>query len=250
MTRQALPEGTAFLDLAFRTEDGCASATREILPSLGKKAPECHERLGDLLSLLYRGACCFYGCSEGDHFGQHIAGRVVSHSLGSYRLLCSGYYDESLALSRNLGEVANLFWLFVHRPEELERWRQSDKKTRIKDFSAFRIRHVLEKEGIPIPIDETRYAALCEVAVHVSPDTTPQAHNPQEIPTLGLVFQMKGFLASLNELSLATGVCAASLVPLLTLDGREQELKERSVSLVRAVGGIDLSSPHTRIGGV
>ena len=173
LSGQDFPKSSAFLDLAFRTEDACFRATRDRLPGLAKKAPECHDKLGDLLSRLYREACCFHGCSEGDHFGERMTGRVVSHALGSYRLLCSGYYDESLALSRNLGEVANLFWWFCHCPAECERWRQSDKKTRMRDFSPVRVRLALEGAGIPVPIDETRYAGLCEVALHAGPTTTP-----------------------------------------------------------------------------
>ncbi len=242
MSGQPFLEGTAFLDLVFRTEDACVRETRERLPNLGRKAPECHDRLGDMLSLLYREACCFHGCSGGDHFGERITGRVVSHALGSYRSLCSGYYDESLALSRNLGEVANLFWFFLHRPAELERWRQSDKRTRTRDFSPIRIRLALEGAGIPVPIDETRYAGLCEVAVHTGPTTAPQAHNPVGVSTLGAFFQEAGCLASLNELADATGVCAAALIPLLTLGDRKQRLKETAVALLRAVGGVDLAA--------
>jgi hypothetical protein len=250
VSKEGFPEGTSFLDLVWRAEDTCVRETRERLPRRGRKAPECHARLGDLLSLLYRAACCFHGCSGGDHFTERIAGRVVSHALGSYRLLFSGYYDESLELSRNLGEVANLLWLFLHRPAQRERWHQSDKKTRMRDFSPVRIRLALEGAGLPVPIDETRYAALCEVAVHAGPSTTPQTHNPLGVPTLGAVFQEAGFLVSLNELAGATGVCAGALVPLLTLGDRRKRLTEMAASLLEAVGGGDLATLRAKMGGV
>jgi hypothetical protein len=249
MIEQPFPEGAAFLDLVSCTEDACVRETGERAPHLGSKAPECQKMLGNLLSLLYREASCFHGCSGGDHFGQRITGRVVSHALGSYRLLCSGYYDESLALSRNLGEVANLFWFFLHRPAELDRWRQSDEKTRKRDFSPVRIRIALENAGVPVPIDEARYAGLCETAVHAGPNTAPQAHNPVGVPTLGAVFQEAGYLASLNELAGATGVCAAGMIRLLNLGDREQRLKESSVALLRAVGGVDLAAVRNSLSG-
>ncbi len=249
MSNQTSPDNAEFLDVALREEDACLHETQEWLPKLGKKAHECHDRFGDFLSLLYREAACFNGCPGGDHFGQRIAGRVVSHALGSYRLLCSGYYDESLALTRNLAEIANLFWLFLNRPAELERWRKSDKKTRMRDFSPVRIRIALQDAGIPVPIDKTRYAGLCEVAVHPGPSTTPQAHNPVGVPTLGALFQPAGYLASLNELAGATGVCGAALIPLLSLGDRKQKLKESAVALLSAVGGVDLAALRGRFGG-
>ena len=250
MSEPTFPEGVAFLDVAFRVEDACVRETRHRLPNLGNKAPECHDNLGTLLSLLYREACCSYGCSGGDHFGERLAGRVVGHALASYRLLCSGYYDESLALSRNLGEIANLFWLFLHQPPELERWRRSDKKVRTRDFSPVRVRLALEAAKLPVPIDETRYSGLCEVAVHPGPSTAPQTHNPVGIPTLGAVLQEAGCLASLNELAGATGVCAAGLIPLLTLGERKRALKEAAVALLDAVGGVDVAYIRSRFGGI
>lgn len=175
------------------------------------------QQAGDLLSLSYREACCSHGCSGGDHFGERITGCVVSHALGSYRLLCSGYYDEVSCAFQNLGEVVNLFWFFLHRPAELERWRQPDKKTRTRDLSPVRIRLALEGFDIIVLFDESHYAGLCEVAVHAGPSTAPQAHNPVGVPTLGAFFQDAGCLAALNDLAGATGVCAAALIPLLTL---------------------------------
>ena len=250
MTEQTFPEGDAFLDLISGTENRCAEATRGQPAVLGEKAPECHERLGDVLSLLYRDACCFGGCPGGDHFGQRFAGRIVSHALGSYKLMSLGYYDESLALTRNLGELANLLWLFVHRPAERERWVASDKKDRIQHYSPVKVRLALEAQGCPVPIDESRYAGLCEVAVHPTPNTAPQAHNLQGIPTLGSVFQEGGFLISLNELAGATGVCAAAVTPMLKPGERNKRLKEMAVSLLLTVGGVDLETLRGKIAGV
>lgn len=236
------PEGSAFLDRVAELEGLCARNTREYLTKPAKKAPACHDRFGVVLSLLYREASCFYGCPKTDHLGQRIAGRLVSHAVGSYRLLCSGYYDESLALTRNLGELANLFWLFAFRPLELERWRQADKKTRTRDFSPVRVRLAIESAGLPVPIDESRYAGLCDVAVHVGPATAPQAHNQSQISSLGTLFKEASFLASLNELAAATGTGGAALIPLLTLGDRKQRLKEANADLLRSVGGVDLAA--------
>lgn len=242
MSNHPPSDGLRFLGLALSSEAVCEQETRSRLAARGRKASECHENLGIVLSLLYKEACCAHGCPGGDHFGQRLAGRVVSHSLGSYRLLCAGYYDESLALSRSLGEVANLLWLFRHMPDEQERWRSADKHTRWKEFSPLKVRLSIEDAGLPVPIDKTRYAGLCDTAVHVRPETAPQVYNPLGLPTLGSVFQEGGCLASLNELAGATGVCAVGLIPLLTMEERRQRLKESAVSLLRSVGSVDLEA--------
>lgn len=237
------PEGIGFLKWMLQLENICAMRTHQMSQDFGKKAPLCHENLGNLLSLLYREACCDYGCAGGDHFGENMTGRVVSHALGSYRLLCAGYYDESLALSRNIGEIANLFWWFLFCPSDLETWRKSDRKARRRKFSPPQVRFALEKKGIPVPIDNKRYSSLCEVAVHITPQTTPQGHNLQGRPSLGAWLQPDSFLASLNELAAATGVCGGALafLPLLTLDeNRKHSLAKASAALLEAVGGVDL----------
>lgn len=242
MKSAVFPEGKLFLELAAGVEEACASLTLERAEQLGKKVPLCLQRLGTILSLLYRETCCFYGCPGGDHFGQRIAGRVVNHALASFRMLCSGYYDESFALTRNIGEIANLLFLFGVKPELLEQWKEADEKTRWEEFRPAKVRSKLEKEGVPVPIDQTRYAQLCEAGVHLMPASTPQSHNPLGIPTLGSIFQEGGFIAALNELSGATGVCAAGLLRLLDLGDRKDSLKQASVELLRAVGGVDLST--------
>lgn len=242
MEVESFPEGTAFFDLVAVTEEACAKVTVERIPELGEKAPECQKRLGDALSLLYREACCANGCpgDDDDHFGQHIAGRVVSHSLASYQLMCRGYYDESFSLTRNLAEMANLLFLFVSRPESLPDWRNADEKTRRLEYGPLRVRLKLEESGVPVPFDETRYKELCEVGVHLGPQSSPQAHNPWDKPTLGSVLQEAGLVAALNELSGATGVCIAGLIPMLNLGDRGKILRTASVKLLRSVGGVDL----------
>jgi hypothetical protein len=196
------------------------------------------------LSLLYREACCFGGYAGGDHFAQYVAGRVVTHALGAYRVLGCGYYDESFALTRNLGEAANLLFLFFQKPDLVEEWRGLDEGRRRQQFSALEVRRRLEAIGGGlIPIDRTRYAGLCETGVHLTPALTPQAHNPAGRPTLGGVLQDAGLLAALNELAGAVGVCGASLSRLLKVaDDRRRALRDGSLALLRNIGGVDLEA--------
>jgi hypothetical protein len=125
-----LPRGTAFFDIASTVEAQCSIETLGEIPTLGMSTPAGYESLGDVLSLLYAEASCFHGCTGGDHFWHRITARIVTHSLASLGLAIVGYYDESLALTRNLGEIANLLFLFAARPELPEVWRLSNDATR------------------------------------------------------------------------------------------------------------------------
>jgi hypothetical protein len=249
VTGDAFPSGRDFFSGLSEIEEACARATRGRLPELGRQAPETLQHLGNVLSLLYREASCFYECPGGDHFAQRMAGRVVTHAVAAYRLLTFGYYDESFALTRNLGEAANLLFLFFLKPELIGIWKASDEGRRRQAFSAKEVRKRLEAidDGV-VPINRTRYASLCEVGVHLTPESAPQAHNPGQRPTLGGVLQEAGLLAALNELSGATGVCGAALGQLLSLAvDRRRTLREASVALLRNVGGVNVSMLRTRM---
>jgi hypothetical protein len=120
---KTLPRGTAFFDIVSTVEARCSAESLGEMPKLGISAPACYDRLGDVLSSLYAEASCYYGCAGGDHFRQRIIAHIVTHSLAALRLAILGYYDESIALTRNLGEIVNLLFLFAARPELQETWR-------------------------------------------------------------------------------------------------------------------------------
>ena len=79
-----------------------------------------------------------------------------------------------------------------------------------------------------------------ESCVHLTPASTPQAHNPRGVSTLGSVPQDAGFLAALNELAAATGVCGAGLVQLLDCGERGKGIRRAAVDMLNNVGGVDL----------
>lgn len=144
-------------------------------------------------------------------------------------------------MTRNLAETSNLLFLFFIKPELLTKWKISDSKTRKNEFSPVKVRIKIEDSGVPLPIDQDRYSGLCDVGVHLNPNTTPQAHNPIGRPTLGSVPQEHGLVAALNELAGATAISAVGLVNLLDLGDREQKLKSAIIKLLRSVGSYDLA---------
>lgn len=238
-----VPEGLDFLRLVLEQEDQCEEHTRQRLIEMGEKAPQCLEHLGSVLSLLDRAASCFWECRGGDHIVEYLAGRVSSSARAALRLLYFGFYDESLLLTRGIGEVANLLFLFMKDSQVLGEWQRSSKKERLNGFTPVKIRLRLEALGIPVPIDEHRYTRLCEIAAHVTPQTKPQAHNPFGMPFNGAYFQEAGVLVSLNELAAATALVTVPLPQLLNLDEEKRKyFREAALKLLQFVGAVNVLS--------
>jgi hypothetical protein len=237
----ANPVGIDFLKVLFEQENSCEAETRRRIPELGIRAPACYLSFGTVLSLLENVASCFWGCRGGDHLIENLAGRVCACSRSSLRLSLFGFYDESLSLSRSIGEIANLLFLFNQDAVAFGQWRQSDKKQRKERFSPVKVRIRLESMDLPVLINERRYGELCEVATHPTPQTKPQAHNVLGIPSTGGVFQEAGLVVTLNELAAAT---AFALVPMPKLlgydDHRRAQIKGAGFSLLETVGALDI----------
>jgi hypothetical protein len=235
------PQGIDFLNLVADQEDACESHSRGRLPTLGTKAPLCFERLGTVLSLLDGLASCFWVCRGGDHLVEYLAGRIASSARAALRLLLFGFYDESLSLTRSIGEVTNLLFLFNQDGTSLTEWQASTKTQRKERFSPFKVRIRLESLGAPVLIDEKRYGELCEVATHVTPQTKPQVHNPLGMPFIGSQFQEAGLIVALNELAFATGLALISLPKILSYDDtRRKEIKEAGFALVDSIGAANV----------
>ena len=167
---QDFPSGATFLQEIAKFEDRCSSLSRRELARSGRQVPRCLDALGDVLSLAYQAASCHWGCRGPDHAVNYLAVKAATSASASLRCLMAGYYDESLALTRTVGEVANLCLLFLNSPESFDEWRQSYPKVRRTQFSPYRVRQRLEGIGHTSPIDADRYSALSERGVHVSPD--------------------------------------------------------------------------------
>jgi hypothetical protein len=236
-----VPEGLEFLKILSQSEDRCEATTDEALPQMGTQAPLCVERLGTVLSLLDRLSSCWWGCQGGDHAIERLIFRAVSLARASYRLLRFGFYDESIALSRSIGEIANLMGLFSLDRDDLTLWRSADAKAQKDVFSPVKVRLRIEGHGKQAPIDEDRYRSLSSLSLHVTAPIAPQAHNLFERPVSAGHFQQEGFLLSLNELALAmvyVAIFSSTVIPL------ENELRRTILYAGRdlgdAIGGIDI----------
>jgi hypothetical protein len=230
--------------IASRLETECESRTDLELPKFGKKVPDCLKNFGELLQDLDAISSCYWGCNGGDHRLEYITGKLVASARAGYRLLRAGFYDDSLALARSIGEAANLLFMFAQIPAEYHRWSTIDDTQRRKDFSPIKVRLLLEQKGIPIPIDQHRYSDLSEVAVHLSPNSRPNSHHLDQRPASGGHFNLVNAVASLNEVSAATAISGFSLAQLIT--GLSPEHKKQVMlaarALLQSVGALNLST--------
>jgi hypothetical protein len=236
-----VPEGVDFLDLVFHQEMQCHTETRETFKDLGEKAPRCLSDVGTVLSLLDRLSSCRWGCAGGDHLLEYVTGRAVSSARAAIRLMFAGYYDESLALTRNIGEIANLYSLFCANPTALDEWRSADDKVRRQEFCPPGVRRRLESLSAPIPVSQERYAALCEVGTHVNPRTTPENHNVLGMPGGGASLQKAGFILALNELAVPLALTAVFATRLINTTERiRHRIGSAGRALAESIGGITI----------
>lgn len=246
-----LPGGADFFEVVSKVETACVTASLKEIPELGINIPACYASLGDVLSMLYAEAACSFGCAGGDHFWQKLTARIVGHSLASLRLAMSGYYDESLSLTRSVGEIANLLFLFAAKPELVKCWQSSDDKRRKKHFGPVKVRLAIEELGHRPPIDESRYSLLCEVGVHLAPSVSPQAFNEHGRPSLGATLRGSELMVTLNELSMVVAESAACISTFPFVGPRASALLVSAQVLLNMVGNLDLkAAKEFRLDGV
>ena len=234
-------EGSDFLRQVQAVAELCAEHTDHHFPHMGKAVPELLEHLGTVLSQLYRMGTCSWGCAGGDHVVEYMVGRSCSTALATLSLMRCGYYDEALALTRNVGEAANLLTLFNRDALSFQKWRSATERVRKNEFAPVKVRLALENIGLNDLglVREERYRQLSHIRTHLSPGAKPQAYNALDLPTLGTVFQDLGVVVILNELGTAVGFLAIPAARLLAVPpDRWKDVKESVINLLASVGGI------------
>jgi hypothetical protein len=93
--------------------------------------------------------------------------RLFNAAASSIQLLLSGYYQTSALQQRDMLETIFLLDYFRTYPEKIAGWRQSDTKTRQKEFSPVVIRKALdERDDFTEKRREKAYKQLSELAGH------------------------------------------------------------------------------------
>ncbi|MCY3955060.1 MAG: hypothetical protein OXF47_03580 [Nitrospira sp.] len=192
--------------------------------------------LGVCLSLMYQQACCAWGCHGKEHVFEYASGRTVNHAMGSYRLALRGLYDESLSLTRNIAEIANLVALFCQEPNSVREWMDCSDDKRRKAFSPAKIRLRLTNGQNLLAVDEKQYRHLCKLAVHFGPNTHPGSHNESDGPVLGGIVQETGLRSSVTQLAWMVATVAGPIAKTaIVAEERAKELVEASIALLRSV---------------
>lgn len=226
------PESISYWHLIRSTEQACEVATRAQELVSGEVA----SRLGTVMSLLYRMACCHWGCHEKEHVFEYLAGRTCSSAHSAFRLIGFGYYDESLSLTRNIAEIGNLANLFFTDHSHIRLWLDLPDKERRRAYGPASVRTKLTSLGAVVPTEQDSYSWLCEVGTHVTPRTRPQSHNAEMRPTLGAVLQSEGLKMSLEALAWSVCTVSAPLAKLAILERANAErLFEESIALINVL---------------
>jgi hypothetical protein len=239
--------GEDFSAIARGMREVCTAATLAELPAMGKKAPACYANVSKLLGLLEVAATCGFGCPGPDyekHLVHRLLGRVVAHGNEALSSALGGYYDESLALSRTVGEIANLLWLCQQDEASFTAWRTLNGKARWAQFRPKAVRQSLEAKGCVVLVKEDDYSALSGLSAHPSPDTSPQNMGLHGRPTTGGQFRPDTFLISLNEIAYAVAVVALAGIPLFLKGKPAVAILELSRATIENVGGARASNRH------
>jgi hypothetical protein len=232
------PVARDFLGLLQELADASSKNTDKFCAEAGECLPQTVDAVGTVLSILYRLACCYYGCPGGDHQIEWLAGKFVNQAVSAHRLVRAAQYDEALMLIRGMGEIANLLWLFQEDRAELVAWKAADKKTRLNQFGPGAVRRRLEKlSDLGSPIDSERYAALCEIATHPTPSLAPGHYSGTGRPVLGLILQEVGVFVCVNELAYVVAMTAIPIAVLLESSSDiKAQIKSLSIHLLESIG--------------
>jgi hypothetical protein len=229
------PKSDEFLRMATHAEQACQAESEE------KVSQEDHlvlAEIGTVLSYIYRFSTCFWGCRRQGHALESQSGRVFTLSRSAICLIQFGYYDEAFALIRSIGELANLLYLFMLKPEARTEWYSISEEARRRHFSPASVRKAIEKIDPGVPIDANHYKWLCEVGVHVNPDTAPQVHNEEKQPHLGAYFQREGYSKAVATLGWALFIAFGVIAKNANVeDAYKSQMHEAWTKLAKALEG-------------
>lgn len=230
---QQISEGAHFLYSVLEFTAQCERASDEFLASESSEGLiKTHEHLGTLLSLLDRASSCWWGCGGGDHAAEMLVGRCCSYGMSVFKLARSGFYDESVALTRVVGEITNLAVLFTLDAALLRDWSMADEKTRRDKYSPVSVRRAIEEASFPVPVDQHRYRQLSSKAVHLAPNIPPQLYNAERHAKTGGYFQEVGLVFCLAEIGYLFSVLGPCTVGMCNLKAEQGERVLRASSLL------------------
>ena len=128
-----LPASIEYLRAVKGREDLCEATFDAWVSSERVEAARVLEALGTVLSYLDCIASCRWSCRGGSHIEEHLIDRALSNFLAAHRLLKIGYFDQAGNIIRQIGETANLFYLFIESSASYVEWQNASEKVRRKN---------------------------------------------------------------------------------------------------------------------
>jgi hypothetical protein len=237
-------DGQTYYSVIRAMRTNCLATSLVRLPQAGKKLPRCYEYLGRMLALLDQVASCAWGCpgTEDGHVLHRMIGRGVSSATSAIELALIGQYDDSLAATRSIGELANLLWLFSNDSSAFADWKSLESRARWSKYRPAKVRRKLLAIDELVLVEEEEYSALSEHGVHVTPSTSPNTIGAGHQPTLGGIYREDSLVICINEVSWAIGVLALPSVKLLGPAKDSTKVLQTSKSLLMNVGGFRVSA--------
>ena len=198
--RQKIPTGREFLSAVREQEEQFQVMFEEwAAVDIDFGAADLLERLGAALSYLDRVPRCSWGCEDSgvDHLEKHIIARTSSNARVAIRLSMSGYLSEAFAITRSMGEVANLKHLFMASEDSLEMYRNTSASGRNKHFSAGKVREKLANLEAGSFMDQGLYKNLSRAFVHTSANWSPLSYSVSDAPETRRQDELEGILTIL-----------------------------------------------------
>lgn len=125
------------------------------------------ERAMDVMDMLRQ----HYHGDDDQRAISHLAMRSFNHLASAWKLTSTGYYQAAGLLLRDLVETTYLVNAFHEDRSLVSRWLTADRRTRLRDFSPFAIRKILEDAaGQGRSRREQIYNKFSNLAGHPTPD--------------------------------------------------------------------------------
>jgi hypothetical protein len=143
---------------------------------------------------------------------QLLATRMFNDLAAAYGQLTRGYYQIAAMILRDVMEIVFLLGLFIHKPDQIKVWRESDHKTRRDLFSPVKVRDFLNSfPGYSEKRRDAAYRMFCEYAAHATQAGFALMGPSGGKPTIGPFFDsglLKAILEELAQLAAQAGANA------------------------------------------
>jgi hypothetical protein len=162
-------------------------------------------------------------CGSNDELGIQLLGiRLFNAAAASIKLAMAGYYQGAFGHIRDVIETSFLVDYLTTFPEEIDEWRQADRKRRMSHFGAARIRAELDKrDGYTSGERKKIYDLISEHATHPSfPGVTLTTSGPANMAQVGPFFDEQKLRSWLGEMAIRL---SSGVLVLPQPDGRDME---------------------------